>query len=82
MNIYRTEQRTAIVNSAIQDSSLSFTARGLHHFLLSYSGKRELTESELLKSGLESDSELIAAVEELVACGYVEKTNSGAVHHV
>lgn len=71
MTIYRSTERTAIANAALQDARLSLTARGLLALMLSYPDQ-DLTLAELTNQSEQDDEATIrAALDELEQHGYI-----------
>lgn len=66
---------TIILNSTIQDSRLSWKARGLHHYILSLPDDWHICVAHLAEQS-EPDGEAIikSALKELEANGYISKT--------
>lgn len=66
---------TTIQNSTIQDSSLSFRARGIHHLLLSYPNDWIVNEKHLVsQSPTEGRDAIRSALKELEGKGYLARS--------
>ena len=66
------ENCTVILNSAIQDGRLSWTARGLHHYILSLPDDSDICVAHLFEQSLADDqASLNSALKELKDFGYL-----------
>ena len=68
------ENYTVILNSTIQDSRLSWTARGLNHYILSLPDGSDICVAHLSEQSLADDqASLNSALKELEDFGYLAK---------
>lgn len=77
MSIIRSPRRThytVVENVAIEDSSLSFRARGVLVWLLSKPDGWEVTSNVLAKEGSEGRDAILTALKELESAGYIARS--------
>lgn len=76
VRIRHSSNYTVIQNQAIQDSRLSFAARGLHHLLLSYPDDWVVNLEHLADQSPDKKGTIEAALTELKRCGYVQRVKA------
>lgn len=62
---------TIIANDVMRDSRLSFRARGIHHFLLSFPTGWRIDSTAIARAGKEGRDAIRSALKELEDCGYL-----------
>lgn len=74
IRVEHSNRYTCISNAAIQDNTLSFKARGLHHLLLSYpDGFKVKRDSLINKSDKDGKTAIDSALKELEEAGYLTR---------
>ena len=84
IRIHHKKRYTVISNDAVRDSKLSWAARGLHHYLLSFPDDWEVNVKHLVcSSEKDGNNKIYSLLKELRAAGYVvqKKLHTGKVQY-
>lgn len=64
---------TIVANAVMRDHRLSFRARGIHHFLLSFPSGWRIDSNSIAAAGKEGRDAVRSALRELEDCGYLRR---------